>query len=150
MRRLKQKEVIPNHGSKNLITTRPVYLKTSNTITRLSTTLPTKSKSRRYHQRRAKRTRKKLQMAQAFTITTEEKNFLHRSEQASTSVRSIIKQQFGFVADPTKTLLHNASSTLAHTPTWYYFSRPSHLSFHDFTRIKQPTKISTLLTGPWP
>ena len=56
-----------------------------------------------------------------------------------------IKQQFGFTADPNKTLLHNASSALAHTPTWYYFSRPSHLVFHDFTQQK-----NLMFTfGPW-
>ena len=70
-----------------------------------------------------------------------------RSQQAATTVRNKIKQQFGFVADPTKTLLHNASSTLAHTPTWYYFSRPSHLAFHDFTRSKQPAKNLCSLLG---
>ena len=75
------------------------------------------------------------------------KNFLQRSEQAATTVRNKIKQQFGFVADPTKTLLHNASSTLAHTPTWYYFSRPSHFAFHDFTRSKQPAKNLRSLLG---
>ena len=80
-------------------------------------------------------------------ITTEEKNFLHRSEQAANTVRNKIKQQFGFVADPTKTLLHNASYSLAHTTTWYYFSRPSHLAFHDFTRSKQPAKNLSSLLG---
>ena len=60
-------------------------------------------------------------------ITTEEKTFIHRSEQAATTVRDKLKQQLGFVADPNKSLLHNASTALAHTPTWYYFSRPSHL-----------------------
>ena len=126
---------------------RPVYLKTSNATTRLSTTSPAKRNSRRYHQRRLKRTRKKFHVAQALTITTEEKNFLHRSEQAATTFRDKLKQQFGFVADPNKTLLHNASSTLAHTPTWYYFSHPSHLGFHDFTRSKQPAKNLCSLLG---
>ena len=119
----------------------------SNATTRLLTTQPTKRKSRRYHQRHLNRTRKKLHEAQAFTIATEEKDFLHRSEQATTTVRNKITQQFGFVADPTKTLLHNASSTLAHTPTWYYLSRPSHLAFHDFARSKQPAKNLRLLLG---
>ena len=51
------------------------------------------------------------------------------------------------MADPKKTLLHNASSTLANTPTWYYFSRPSHLAFHDFTQQKQPAKNLRSLLG---
>ena len=72
---------------------------------------------------------------------------IDRSEQAATTVHDKLKQQFGFVADPNKTLLHNASTTLAHTPTWYYFSRPSHLAFHDFTRSKQPAKNLRSLLG---
>ena len=72
---------------------------------------------------------------------------IDRSEQAAPTVRDKLKQQFGFVADPNKTLLHNASTTLAHTPTWYYFSRPSHLAFHDFTRSKQPAKNLRSLLG---
>ena len=146
-RRLKQKEDIPIHGSKSSTTTRPIHLKTSTETTRISTTSASKRKSRRYHQRRLKRTRKKLHEAQALTITIEEKNFIHRSEQAATTVHNKLKQQFGFVADPNKTLLHNASTTLAHTPTWYYFSRPSHLVFHDFTRSKQPAKNLRSLLG---
>ena len=126
---------------------RTVHFKTSNATTRLSTTQPTKKKSRRYHQRRLNRTRKNLHEAQAFTIATEEKDFLYRSKQATTTIRNKITQQFGFVADPTKALLHNASSTLAHTPTWYYFSRPSHLAFHDLTRRKQPAKNLRSLLG---
>ena len=30
--------------------------------------------------------------------------------------------------------------TLATTPTWYYFSRPSNLAFHDFTKRNKPEK----------
>ena len=67
--------------------------------------------------------------------------------QAATTVWNKITQLFGFVADPTKTLLHNASSTLAHTPTWYYFSRPSHLAFHDFIQSKQPANNLRSLLG---
>ena len=75
------------------------------------------------------------------------KKFYQRSEQAATSITNIIKQQFGFVADPKKTLLHNASCTLATTPSWYYFARPSHLAFHDFTQQKQPAKNLRSLLG---
>ena len=106
-----------------------------------------KKENRRYLQRRLKRTRKKLHAAPALTIATKGKAFLHRSEQAATTVQNKITQQFGCVADPTKTQLHNASSTLAHTPTWYYFSRPSHIVFHDFTRSKQPAKNLCSLLG---
>ena len=64
-----------------------------------------------------------------------------------TAITNKIKQQFGFVADPKKTLLHNASSTLATTPTWYYFSRPSRLAFHNFTQQNQPAKNLRSLLG---
>ena len=124
-----------------------IHLKTSTKTTRISTTSAPKRKSRRYQQRRLKRTRKKLNAAQALAITIEEKNFIQRSEQAATAVRDKLKQQFGFVADPNKSLLHNASTTLTHTPTWYYFSRPSHLAFHDFTQNKQPAKNIRSLLG---
>ena len=49
--------------------------------------------------------------------------------------------QFGFVADPTLSTRHNASIPLATTPTWYYFSQPSNLAFHDFTKRHKPEKI---------
>ena len=80
-------------------------------------------------------------------IATEEKAFHDRSDQVSTAITNKIKQQFGFIADPNKTLLHNASSALANTPTWYYFSRSSHLAFHDFTQQKQPAKNLHYLLG---
>ena len=107
----------------------------------------TARKSRRYQQRYYKRQSHKIKREQAFTIAAEEKAFYHRSDQVATAIKNKIKQQFGFVADPKKTLLHNASSTLATTPTWYYSSRPSHLAFHDFTQQKQPTKNLRSLLG---
>ena len=48
--------------------------------------------------------------------------------------------QFGFASDPTLSTRHNASITLATMPTWYYFSRPSNLAFHDFTKNHKPEK----------
>ena len=105
-----------------------------------STTNRPKRKSRRYQQRRRKRQFGKAEKEQAVAIATEEKAYQLRLEQITTTIEIKLKQQFGFVADPKKTLLHNASSALANTPTWYYFSRPSHLAFHDFTQQKQPPK----------
>ena len=86
-------------------------------------------------------------MEQALMIATEEKAFRHRSDQVSTAITNKIKQQFGFITDPNKTLLHNASHALANTPTWYYFSQPSHLAFHNFTQQKQPAKNLHSLLG---
>ena len=55
--------------------------------------------------------------------------------------------QFGFVANPSHSSRHNASTVLANTPTWYYFSRPSHLAFHDFTKKVKPQKNLRSLLG---
>ena len=115
------------------------------------TTPPTthrpKRKSRRYQQRRNKRQFGKAKKEQALAIATEEKAFRLRSEQVTTAIANKTKQQFGFTADPKKTLLHNATSALANTPTWYYFSRPSHLAFHDFTQQKHSAKNLSSLLG---
>ena len=50
------------------------------------------------------------------------------------------KSQFGFVTEPTLSNRHNASITFVTTPTWYYFSRPSNLAFHDFTKRHKSEK----------
>ena len=42
---------------------------------------------------------------------------------------------------------HNASITLAKMPTWYYFSRPSNMAFHDFTKRHKPQKNLRSLLG---
>ena len=55
--------------------------------------------------------------------------------------------QFGFVGDPTISKRHNASITLAKMPTWYYFSRPSNMACHDFTKRHKPQKNFTVT--PW-
>ena len=148
-RRLQQKEIPRCKSSTGPKPTWPPNNnnKTAATLGSSSIHYRTARKSRRYQQRYYKRQSHKIKREQAITITSEEKNFYQRSEQAATAITSKIKQQFGFVADPKKTLLHNASSTLATTPTWYYFARPSHLAFHDFTQQKQPAKNLRSLLG---
>ena len=142
-RRLKQKEIATNNSTKIGHSTRSLHVAT----TPLTTYRP-KRKSRRYQQRRQKCNLGKVKKEQAITITTEEKAHKLRSEQVTTTIENqFVKKQFGFVADPQKKLLHNASSTLANTPTWYCFSRPSHLAFHDFTQQKIPPKNLRSLLG---
>ena len=63
------------------------------------------------------------------------------------SVKKKLRLQFGFVANPSHSSHHNASNALADTPTWYYFSRPSRLAFHDFTKKHKPQKILRSLLG---
>ena len=55
--------------------------------------------------------------------------------------------QFGFAGDPTLSIQHNASINLAKMPTWYYFSRPSNMAFHDFTKRHKPQKNLRSLLG---
>ena len=48
---------------------------------------------------------------------------------------------------PTLSIRHNASINLAKMPTWYYFSRPSNMAFHDFTKQHKPQKKLRSLLG---
>ena len=63
------------------------------------------------------------------------------------SIKKKLTLQFGFVANCSHSSHHNASYILANTPTWYYFSRPSHLAFHDFTKKHKPQKNLCSLLG---
>ena len=63
------------------------------------------------------------------------------------SVRRSIFKAYGFIADPTKPTKFNACEQLKHTPTWYYFSRPNNLAFHDFTKSTSPPKNLKSLLG---
>ena len=72
------------------------------------------------------------------------------SWQAKSTMRTIqnkLKQQFGFIIDPTLSLCNNSSNILASTPTWYYFSHPSNFTFHDFTKQHKPQKNLHSLQG---
>ena len=85
------------------------------------------------------------QQKQNTTIITEqidsETEQIHWQETNTTeSVKKKLMVQFGFVANPSHSSRHNSSTVLANTPTWYYFSRPSHLAFHDFTKKVKPQK----------
>ena len=107
-RRLEQKEIAIVKSVKGDQPTRALHFATTH-----PTTNKPKRKSRRYQQRRHKRQFRKAKTKQTHTIVTEEKAFQLRSEQITTTIETKLKQQFGFVADPKKTLLHNASSALA-------------------------------------
>ena len=51
------------------------------------------------------------------------------------------------VVDGILSIRHNASATLAMMPAWYYFSCPSNLAFHDFTKKHKPEKNLRSLLG---
>jgi hypothetical protein len=62
------------------------------------------------------------------------------------SVEQRTRDTFGFVADMTKSRRHNAATYLATMHPWAYFSRPSHVAFHDLsTGLKPPKNIRSLL-----
>ena len=63
------------------------------------------------------------------------------------SIKNKLILQFGFATDPTLSTHHNASNILAMTLTWYYFSQPSNLAFHDFTKRHKPQKTLCSLLG---
>ena len=69
-----------------------------------------------------------------------------KSAKTATTKKLIV--QFGFASDPTLSTRHNASTTLATMPTWYYFSRPSNLAFHDLKKT-QTRKKSTFIAWTW-
>ena len=53
---------------------------------------------------------------------------------------------YGFTADPRKTIKHNAYEYLKKMPTWYYFTKPSNIAFHDLTQdSKNKNHIKSLL-----
>ena len=63
------------------------------------------------------------------------------------SIQKRIEITFGFLSDPDKTTGHNAHLRLAAMPSWYYFVRPTHLSFHDCTTTLPPPKNLRSLLG---
>jgi len=62
------------------------------------------------------------------------------------SIRDHITRVFGWIADPTKSICHNAYLRLASIPSWFYFDRPTNIAFHDLTTIlKPPSNLRSLL-----
>jgi hypothetical protein len=58
----------------------------------------------------------------------------------------MVRRQYGFVADPTKTRNHNAAIMMATTPFWYYCSKPTNSSCHNLcTTIPPPANYRALL-----
>ena len=80
-------------------------------------------------------------------IHTESTQYHWQEKSAKNATAKKLIAQFGFASDPMLSTRHNASITLATMPTWYYFSRPSNLAFHDFTKQHKPEKNLRLLLG---
>ena len=104
-------------------------------------------KSRRKKQRYMARQQKQNAIALTKQIDSETAQINWQETNTTESVKKKLMLQFGFVANPSHSSHHNASNVLANTPTWYYFSRPSHLAFHDFTKKHKPQKNLRSLLG---
>ena len=103
--------------------------------------------SRRKKQRFQAKKRKQTIVTLAKQILTESTQFNWQEKNAKNATTKNLNAQFGFASDPTLSTRHNASITLAKLPTWYYFSRPSNLAFHDFTINHKPEKNLRSLLG---
>ena len=78
--------------------------------------------------------RKQTSIAVTKQIESESVQLLWQEKTTKEATAKKLIEQFGFAGDPTLSTQHNASITLATMPTWYYFSRPSNMAFHDFTK----------------
>ena len=83
---------------------------------------------------------KQTSIGLAKQIRSESTQCSWQEETAMEATTKKLISQFDFVADPTLPTQHSASITLATAPTWYYFSRPSNLAFHNFTKRHKPEK----------
>ena len=83
---------------------------------------------------------KQTSIAVTKQINSESTQLFWQEKTAKEATAKKLIAQFGFVGDPTISKSHHASTTLAKMPTWYYFSRPSNLAFHDFTKRHKPQK----------
>ena len=103
--------------------------------------------SRRKKQRFQVKKRKQTCIALTKQIKSESAQQCWQEKTTKEATTKKLITQFGFAGDPTLSIRHNASITLAKMPTWYYFSRPSNMAFHDFTKRHKPQKNLRSLLG---
>ena len=103
--------------------------------------------SRRQKQRFQAKRYKQTSVAVTKQINSESAQLFWQEKTTKEATATKLIAQFGFVGDPTISKRHNTSITLATMPTWYYFSRPSNMAFHDFTKQHKPQKNLRSLLG---
>ena len=96
--------------------------------------------SRRKKQRFQAKRYKQPSVAVTKQINLESAQLFWKEKTFKEATATKLIARFGFVGDPTISKRHNASITLATMPTWYYFSRPSNMAFHNFTKRHKPQK----------
>jgi hypothetical protein len=114
---------------------------------------PQKRKSTRPRSRRCRQRFREKQQQQSITttfqkeISQEKEQWAAGIKQQQHSIHSTVLEAYGFVGDIEKSRRHNACNHLATMPHWYYFNRPTHLSFHDFTTTIKPCQNLRRLLG---
>ena len=145
-RRLEEKQIKPTERSNK---TKESLKKSSRQQPwRKKQTKPRKPRtSRRKKQRFQAKKHKQTSTVVTKQITSESTQLFWQEKTAKEATAKKLTAQFGFIGDPTLSKRHNASITLAKMPTWYYFSRPSNMAFHDFTKRHKPQKNLRSLLG---
>jgi hypothetical protein len=103
--------------------------------------------SRRCSTRYSKRQQLKSNQQQQKIIDFEEQQQFFKEEQAAKTTELKIISKYGYVADPSKTALHNAAVMIATMPIWYYFCRPTNQSCHNLCTHTLPPRNYRALLG---
>lgn len=107
-----------------------------------------KRTSRRKQQRKRKREEKFEEAAWKVAIEKEKHQIKQETNSGIKKIHQKIESTYGFIADPSLSISHNKTLYLSRMPTWFYFVRPSHTSFHNLRTNKTsavPYNIISLL-----
>ena len=138
-RRLEEKQIKPKaryEPTKDSPKKRPRKQIWSKKPTKLRKPRTSRRKKQRFQALKCKRTN--IALTKQIKSKSDQQRWQEQTTKEATAKKLIA--QFVFAGDPTLSIRHNASINLAKTPTWYYFSRPSNMAFHDFTKRHKPQK----------
>ena len=145
-RRLEEKQIKSKKRSKTA--REPLKKHSHQQLLRIKPTKPRKPRtSRRKKQRFQAKKYKQTSIAVTKQINSESAQLFWQEKTAKEATAKKLFAQFGFVGDPTISKRHNDSITLEKMPTWSYFSWPSNMAFHDFTKRHKPQKNLRSLLG---
>ena len=131
-RRLEEKQIKSKERSKT--TTESLKKHSRQQPWRQKQAKPRKPRTSRQKKRFQAKKYKQTSVAVTKQINSESAQLFWQEKTTKEATATKLIAQFGFIGDPTISKQHNASITLANMPTWYYFSRPSNMAFHDFTK----------------
>ena len=145
-RRLEEKQIEPkehNETTKNSLKKRSRQQLWPKKLTKLRKPRTSRRKKQRFQAKKHKQT----SITVTKQIKSESVQLLWHGKTAKEATAKKLIAQFGFAGDPTLSTRHNTSVTLAKMPTWYYFSRPFNMAFHDFTKRHKTQKNLRSLLG---